>query len=96
MLKVFAWFKSIKKLSAIIKAVQKFLSGKKAYISGVGLIIPALVDILTKFSDQGISYLVGVTSTSEWALLLNGIGVMGIRAAITKAADPAKDPNKQS
>lgn len=91
--KIVSWFLGFTKLGKIVTPVQQFLSGKKAYLAGAGLAIPALVTILTKFSNDGMSYLMGVTSTPEWALLLNGLGVMGLRAAITKASDPAKDPN---
>lgn len=91
--KVMAWILSFTKVGKVVEPVQKFLSGKKAYIAGIGLIVPALVEMVSRFSDQGVAYLVTVPGTPEWALLLNGLGVMGLRAAITKAADPAKDPN---
>lgn len=91
--KIITWLLSITKIGKVVEPVQAFLSGKKAYIAGAGLAIPALLTILTKFSEQGVGYLVSVTGTPEWALLLNGLGIMGLRAAITKAADPAKDPN---
>lgn len=91
--KMLAWFLSFTKLGKVVTPVQSFLSGKKSYLAGTAIVVPALVTIITKFSDQGTSYLLGVTHTPEWMLLMNGLAVMGIRAAITKAADPSKDPN---
>jgi len=93
--KAFAWFLSFTKLGKVVTPVQSFLSGKKAYISGSALAIPALLTIIGKFSqdDGGLPYLMSVTTTPEWVILMNGLGIMGLRAAITKAADPAQDPN---
>lgn len=91
--KVIAWVLGFTKLGKVVEPVQRFLSGKKAYLAGAALIVPALVSIATKFSDQGMSYLLGVTHTGEFDMLMQGLGIMGLRAAITKAADPAKDPN---
>lgn len=93
--KALSWILGFTKLGKAVEPVQKFLSGKKAYIAGTGMAVPALVTIITKFSDQGMGYLLTMTHTPEWALLLNGMAVMGLRAAITKAADPDKDPNAQ-
>lgn len=91
--KLLNWVLSFTKLGKIVEPVQSFLSGKKSYLAGLALAVPALVTILTKFSEQGTAYLIGVTGTPEWTLLMNGLAVMGLRAAITKAADPTKDPN---
>lgn len=91
--KIVAWFLSFTKLGKVVDPIQQFLSGKKAYLAGAGLAVPALVTIIQKFADHGLAYLMTVTSTPEWALLLNGLGIMGLRAAITKAADPEQDPN---
>ena len=93
MKKILGWVLSFTKLGKVVTPVQKALSGWKAYLAGIGLIVPALITILNNFSDQGMQYLLYVTNTPEWTMILNGIGVMGIRAAITKAANPAKDPN---
>lgn len=91
--RVLTWILGFTKLGKVTEPVRKFISGKKSYLAGAGLAIPALMTILTRFSDQGTGYLVIITSTPEWALLLNGLAVMGLRSAITKATDPAKDPN---
>lgn len=93
--KVISWILSFTKLGKIVEPVQGWLSGKKSYLAGAAISVPALVTIITKFSDQGMAYLLTVVHTPEWTLLLNGLAVMGLRAAITKAADPAKDPNAQ-
>lgn len=92
--KLLAWFLSFTKIGKITEPVQGFLSGKKAYLSGLAIAIPAVITIVMKFSDQGTGYLLGVAHTPEWTLLMNGLAIMGLRAAITKAADPSKDPNK--
>lgn len=91
--KIMSWILSFTKIGKVVEPVQAYLSGKKSYIAGIGLTVPALVTIIQKFSEQGTGYLLSVTGTPEWAMLLNGLAVMGVRAAITKAADPAKDPN---
>lgn len=87
------WILAKTQLGKIVLPIQQFLSGKKAYLSGSALAIPALLTIITKFSDQGMGYLLGVTTTPEWVVLMNGLAIMGVRAAISKAADPTKDPN---
>lgn len=91
--KIFSWILSFTKAGKVLEPVQRFLSGKKCYLSGTALAVPALITIIQSFSDQGAGYLLTITASPEWALLLNGLGLMGIRAAITKAANPAKDPN---
>lgn len=93
MSKVISWVLTFTKLGKVATPIQAFLSGKKSYLAGLALLIPALVTMINNFSDNGMTYLLGVTATPEWAIFLNGLAVMGIRAAITKAADPAKDPN---
>lgn len=94
--KVVAWFLSFTKLGKVVDPVQQFLSGKKAYLAGAAIAVPALITLITKFSDQGMAYLLTMTHTPEWTLFMNGLAVMGLRAAITKAADPTKDPNASS
>lgn len=91
--KAVAWILGFTKIGKAVEPVQGFLSGKKAYLSGAAIAIPALIMIIQKFSDQGVAYLLTVVHTPEWNLLLNGLAIMGLRAAITKAADPSKDPN---
>lgn len=91
--KAIAWVLSFTKLGKVIEPVQKFLSGKKVYLAGSAMVIPAVLTMVQNFADQGTSYLLGVVHTPEWALFLNGLGLMGLRAAVTKAADPSKDPN---
>jgi hypothetical protein len=43
----------------------------------------------------GIAYLTELPGTDEFRRLMEGIGIMGLRAAITKAAAPEKDPNAE-
>lgn len=94
--KLLAWFLSFTKLGAIVEPVQKFLSCKKSYLSGIAIALPALIAIISNFADKGMSYLLTVPHSPEWTLLLNGLAIMGLRAAVTKAADPAKDPNQSN
>lgn len=91
--KILTWVLGFTKIGKVAEPIQKFLSGKKAYLAGAGLAVPALVTILQNFSEQGLNYAVTLTGSPEWTLLLNGLAVMGLRAAVTKAVNPAKDPN---
>lgn len=86
MTKVLDWVLSKTKIGKVIGKVQDALKGKKAYIAGGALAIPALLTIVQNFSDQGTGYLIGLTTTPEYTLLLEGLAVMGLRAAITKKA----------
>lgn len=96
MSKVLAWVLSLTKLGKVVAPVQKYLSGKKVYLSSAAVAIPALLSILQGFSDMGVPYLMQLPSQPEYRLLMEAIAAMGIRAAITKAADPAKDPNARA
>lgn len=91
--KLVTWILSFTKVGKVVDPVQKFLSGKKANIAGAAIAIPALVTMLTKFADQGTGYLVSIPTTEEFKQFMEGVGIMALRAAVTKAADPAKDPN---
>lgn len=93
MTKILAWVLSFTKVGKVVEPVQRFLSGKKAYLAGAALVVPAAVSIATKFADQGLPYVMTISHTPEFDMLMQGIGIMGLRAAITKAANPAKDPN---
>lgn len=88
-----AWFLGFTKLGKIVDPVRSFISGKGSYLAGAALALPALITILQKFAEQGMPYLLGVVHTPEWAALMGGIAVIRIRGAITKSADPSKDPN---
>ena len=91
--KIVAWFLKLTKVDKVVEPVQSFLSGKKSYLTGLALAIPALITMLQSFSEGGMTYLLTMTHTPEFMVLMNGLAIMGLRAAITKAADPAKDPN---
>lgn len=86
MAKIVAWILSLTKIGKIVEPVQNFISGYKSYIAGAGLAIPALLSIIQNFADKGTPYLLGVAGTPEWAVLLNGLAIMGLRAAISKAS----------
>lgn len=83
--KLLSWVLSLTKLGKGVDKARGFLSGKKAYLAGAAMVVPALVTIITQFADQGTGYLLGVTGTEEFRLLLEGLSVMGLRAAIAKA-----------
>lgn len=91
--KAIAWILSFTKLGKIVEPVQKFLSGKKTNLAGLAIAVPALVIMISKFTDQGMAYLVGVATTPEFKQFMEGISLIFIRAAIAKAGDPSKDPN---
>lgn len=93
MKKVIGWVLGFTKIGKIILPIQKFLSGKKTYIAGAALLIPGLLGILDGVANSGMDYLMNVTGTPEWRMFLEGIAAMGLRASITKASDPSKDPN---
>lgn len=86
MSKILTWILSFTKIGKVVEPIQKFLVGYKSYLAGLALVIPALLTILQKFSDQGLGYLTTITATEEWIMLVNGLGIMGIRAAIAKAS----------
>lgn len=93
--KIISWFLGLTKLGKVVTPVQQFLSGKKVYLAAGALALPALITILSNFaaSADGIAYLVSLPHTPEYKALMEGIAGMALRAAVTKAADPTKDPN---
>lgn len=91
--KVMAWVLGMTKLGKIVLPIQKFLSGKKVYLAAGAVGIPALINILLNFSDQGLDYAVGLTTKPEYKALMEAIAGAALRSAVTKAANPAKDPN---
>lgn len=90
MSKFMAWILSATKVGKAIESVRSALWGKKTYIAGAATAVPALLTIITKFSDQGTPYLLSLPSTEEFVALMAGIGMITGRAAITKAATPTK------
>lgn len=91
--KIITWVLGFTKLGKIVTPVQQFLSGKKVYLAAAAVAVPALVSMLDQFSSQGLGYLTIMTSTPEFKNLMEAIAAMGLRAAVTKAANPATDPN---
>jgi hypothetical protein len=88
--KLIAWILNMTKVGKVVGKTQTFLDGKKVYLAGAAIAVPALVTIITKFADQGTPYLLGVMTMPEWDSLMLGIGMMAGRAAIAKAAVPAQ------
>lgn len=90
-------FKTIEgavKTMSILKDVQKFLSGKKTYLSAIGVAVPALVDIVLRFADGGFGAIGDIFRSPSYVELMGALGAMAARAAIAKAGSPAKeDPN---
>jgi hypothetical protein len=85
--KFMAWILGATRVGKVVEKVRAFLWGKKTYIAGLATAIPALLTIVSKFSDQGGAYLLGLPTTEEFAALMLGIGMITGRAAITKAAE---------
>lgn len=93
MSKIIGWVLSFTKLGKVVEPVQQWLSGKKVYLGAAAVGIPALIAIVQGFSDGGIGYLAHVASTPEYKTLVAAWIAAAGRAAVTKAADPTKDPN---
>jgi hypothetical protein len=93
MKKAIAWIISFTKVGKAVEPVQKFISGKGSYLSGAALMVPALIVMLQKFGEQGLSYAMGIATTDEFKAFAAGLAIIRLRTAITKASDPAKDPN---
>ena len=90
--KVINWILGFTKIGKIVGSVQGFLSGKKTYLAGAAVAVPAMVAIITKFADQGSGYLLQITGTPEWDALMVGLGMMGLRAAVSKSVTPPATP----
>ena len=91
LVKILEWTK----LGKASKSVQQFISGKGTYLSAAAAGIPAFIVILQKFGEQGMAYLPTMTTSPEWLTLCGAIAAVRLRLAVTKAANPAKDPNVQ-
>ena len=83
--KIISWVLGLTKVGAFLDKVRGVLSGKKAYLAGAALAVPALVTIITKFAEQGVPYILSVTGTEEFKMLMEGLGIMGLRAGIAKS-----------
>jgi hypothetical protein len=91
--KAFAWVIGFTKVGKALVPVQRVLSGKKTNLAGLAIAVPALVTIIQRFADQGIAYLATLPGSTEFIELMNGCALIFVRQAITKAANPVKDPN---
>ena len=77
-----------------VSGLQKWLSGKKTYLSAAAIAVPAVVEVINMFADNGLRGIGGITKTDAWAQLFAAFALMSSRAAIAKAGSPAKeDPN---
>ena len=76
-----------------IRSIQEFLSGKKTYLAGAALAVPALVEVLLAFADGGIKGIPGILKSETWMQLMAGVMAMTGRAAIAKAGSQVNDPN---
>lgn len=86
--KIIGWILSLTKIGKAIEPVQKFIGGYKTYIAGLGIAIPALLVMINNFGDQGAAYLTTVSTSPEWLAFMNGLGLMGLRAAVSKQGAP--------
>lgn len=86
--KIVTWILGFTRIGKIIEPVQKFLDGYKAYLAGTALMVPALVVILTRFSESGAGYLAGIMSTAEFKSLMEGWAIIALRAGIAKGSPP--------
>lgn len=87
--KLIAWFIEKTKVGAAVEKVQDALDGKKMYLAGAALIVPNLIVIIQKFTEQGVPYILGLTATPEYKGLLEGIALCAAKAAITKSGPVA-------
>jgi hypothetical protein len=93
--KIIAWILGFTKLGKVAEPVQKWISGKGTYLSAAAVGVPALIIIIQKFADQGLPYLSTILTSPEYITLCGALATVRLRLAITKAANPSKDPNNQ-
>lgn len=80
MSKIIEWILSLTKVGKLIQSTQVFLDGKKQMLASLATAIPATVVILTKFSEQGVPYLLHIVGTPEY--LAASLGWIGLFNAI--------------
>ncbi len=83
--KLMAWFVGKTKAGKAAGSAQGWLKGKKAYLAGAALALPAIIAMLNGFVDQGLPYLMSITNTPEFAKMMEGFSIMALRAGISKA-----------
>lgn len=89
----------VAKLAGVGKALE-FLDGKKSYIAGGGLILAGasmvlldLVPVLAaKDAASILAFLTSAPSHPGVQKVLEGVGILGLRHAVAKAAAPAETP----
>ena len=79
------------KLLGAVGKTQKFLNGKKSYIAGSILLLQGLSCLVDQFvALQGagaiVEYLKTIHANECLTKIAEGLGIMGIRAGIAKAA----------
>lgn len=85
MSKFLAWIIGGTKVGKAANSAQGWMKGKKTYLAGAALAIPAIIAILNGFADQGLPYLVSVAKTPEFVQMMEGFSIMTLRAGISKA-----------
>lgn len=76
MKKLIGWIAGFTKVGKIVKGTQDFLDGKKQYIAGLSMMLPALVTIIQKFQTGGLEYLLGATQSPEYLALAGGFAII--------------------
>lgn len=91
--KILTWILGFTKIGKISEPARKWVSGKGTYLSAAAAGIPALIVIIQKFGEHGLGYFSTMMTSPEWITLCGAIAAIRLRLAVTKAADPAQDPN---
>lgn len=71
-----AWFLNFTKIGKTVKAVQDFLDGKKQYIAGLAVLLPAAIKIVDNFRMGGLDYLIGATHSPEYLAAAGALAVL--------------------
>lgn len=85
MKRLIGWVFGLTKVGKAVESFRGTLAGYKSYIFGAALAVPALLKIIVGFIDGGSPYLLNVSDTEDYRLLMEGLSIMGLRAAISKA-----------
>ena len=85
-MKIIDWIFGKTKVGKMVEKLRVNLGGYKTYLEGAALAIPAILNIIANISDQGTGYLLTITGREEYRLLLEGIGLITLRAGIKKVA----------
>lgn len=85
------------KIKEILAVLQSFLKGKKSYLAGSVMILQGIIMTLERFTElQGISDIINwlkqFLSEQGSILIIQGLAVMGIRAAVSKRVAEQNKP----